>query len=281
MGSGLSAGDAYPINAGTPTGATATIEDTSAVSAGTTVSLRVSSISAASGVAVNIDFSTGEDGNGGNDYDMSATVIGFFFSGTDTRVRQEYYYSSPAALVMDGALNGFSATIGKNGSLTSTTNQTGVTVALDVKTASQTAGDFLQFVLPWGTQFGSGTSFDFISNADTFGTITTISSANRLYKFPTAWGESAISANASLTGPAGIQITAVNTRISDYTIDIAGKTNHAIFRLDVTLASAECTNTAPVDWVAMGLASATLDFSTCTISLADTNTESAVTKAYT
>jgi hypothetical protein len=97
MGSGLTAGDAYPIKATTPSTGTATIEDTSSLTAATT-SLRVSSITATTGDALNIIFSTGIDGDDTINYDWDSTVIGFFWSSTDTRVRQEYYYQASTTL---------------------------------------------------------------------------------------------------------------------------------------------------------------------------------------
>jgi hypothetical protein len=81
--------------------ARATIEDTAALASATT-SLRVSSITATTGNALDIIFSTGADGDDTQGYVFSSTVIGFFFSGTDTRLRQEYYYHASTQLAIDG-----------------------------------------------------------------------------------------------------------------------------------------------------------------------------------
>jgi hypothetical protein len=281
MGSGLTAGDAYPIKATTPSTGTATIEDTSSLTAATT-SLRVSSITATTGDALNIIFSTGIDGDDTINYDWDSTVIGFFWSSTDTRVRQEYYYHASTTLTMDGALVAFDTITAptKNGTLTSTTNQSGVTVKLNVQTAANVIGDSMQFTLPYGATFGT-TTFTFDSTASSFGTISVLSSTTRFYQFPTAWGlVTAVTGNA-LTTPAATQISAVNTRISDFTVTTAGKSGYAMNSANGTAATAACTHSAAIDWNAMGLADTTKTFTTCTISLTASNTQSAATKAFT
>jgi hypothetical protein len=281
MDSGLASGDAYPIKPTTPTSATATIEDTTDVARSATTSLRVNGITATTGVAVSVIFSTGEDGATAQSYAMDATIIGFFFSGTDTRVRQEYYHEAATTLTMDGALVGFAATIGTPVG-TSTTNQTGATVSMQVQTTANANGDFVQFVLPWGTTFGS-TQFTFASNADSFNSLDSLGSSIRFYKFPTVWGTTLDTSNNALTTPAAIQISAVNTRISDFSAasDVAGKTGWAVTRNVGNAITDACTHSATVDWNAMGMASAILEFSSCTISMTDTNTQSAATKAFT
>lgn len=76
---------------------------------------------------------------------------------------------------MDGVDTNFDTitTPTKNGSLTSTTNQYGVTVVMNVQTTANAIGDKLQFVLPYGTTFGS-TTFTFTSGIDSFGTISVL-----------------------------------------------------------------------------------------------------------
>jgi len=282
MGSGLSSGDAYPIKATTPASGTATINDTSALSSATT-SLRVSSITATTGNALDIIYSTGVDGDDTINYTFDATVIGFFWSGTDTRLRQEYYYQAATQLTMDGALANFDTITSptKNGALTSSTNQSGVTVALNVQTAANVIGDSMQFILPYGATFGT-TTFTFASTSDTFGTINVLSSTTRFYQFPTAWGlTTAVSGNALTGGTVATQISAVNTRISDFTVTTAGKSGYAMNSAQGAAATAACTHSSAIDWVAMGLADTTKTFTTCTISLTATNTQSAATKAFT
>jgi hypothetical protein len=282
MGSGLTAGDAYPIKATTPTSGTATIEDTSSLHTGTTTSLRVGGISVTTlaANAVDIIFSTGEDGDTTIGYVMSATISGFFFaSTTDTRVRQEYYYEAANALTMDGALSAYAATTAKNTG-SSTTNQSGVTLSMDVKTAATATGDSMQFILAYGATFGT-TTFTFASGADSFGTINSLSSTTRFYQFPTVWGLSTAHAAGAFTTPVAIQVSAVNSRISDFTATTAGKDGYAMNSAQGTAATAACTHSATIDWVAMGLADSTKPFTTCTVSLTATNTQSAATKAFT
>jgi hypothetical protein len=283
MGSGLTAGDAYPIKATTPSTGTATIENTSTVSTGTTTSLRVSSITATTGDALNIIFSTGIDGDDTANYTWDSTVIGFFWSSTDTRVRQEYYYQASTQLVMDGALTNFDTitTPTKNGALTSTTNQSGVTVALNIQTSANVIGDSMQFVLPYGATFGT-TTFTFASGSDNFGTISVLSSTTRFYQFPTAWGLTTTVAGNTLTGgTVATQISAVNTRISDFTVTTAGKSGYVMNSAQGTAATDACTHGKAIDWATMGLADTTKTFTTCTISLTASNTQSAATKAFT
>jgi hypothetical protein len=283
MGSGLTAGDAYPIVATKPSGGTATIEDTSTLTGGTTTSLRVSSITATTGLALDIIYSTGEDGAGAQSYSMAATIIGFFFSGSDTRVRQEYYYELATTLTMDGALATFATitTPTKNGSLASTTNESGVTVGLNVQVTTQTVGDRMQFVLPWGTTFGT-VGYSFTGTSDAFATMSSIESPTRFYRFPTVWGTSTVSTNSLTGGSVGTQITSVNTRISDYTTDTTGVNGWAIFHDNGQASTVECVHSATFDWkLTMGLANSTKPFTTCTISLTDMNTQSPATKAFT
>jgi hypothetical protein len=64
-------------------------------------------------------------------------VVGFFWSGTDDRVRHEYYHETATQLAIDGTtLSPFdtNTTPTKNvaAALTSTTNQSSVTVSIDV-----------------------------------------------------------------------------------------------------------------------------------------------------
>jgi hypothetical protein len=81
---------------------------------------------------MDIIYSTGQDADDTIGYTYASSVIGFFWSGTDTRVRQEYYFQSASALAMDGSLVAFTATTAISGGGTSTTNQTGVTVTMSI-----------------------------------------------------------------------------------------------------------------------------------------------------
>jgi hypothetical protein len=282
MGSGLTAGDSYPIKATAPPTGTATIEDTSALASATT-SLRVSSIIAATGNALDIIFSTGLDGDDTAGYVWSSTVIGFFWSGTDSRVRQEYYFEAATAFTFDGTATNFATitTPTKDGSLTSTTNQTGITAVVNVQTTANAAGDTLQFVLPYGTTFGT-TTFTFKTGSATFDAAKSLSSTTRFYQFPTVWAQTlSVTGNPLTTGPVPVQISSITTRISDYSITTAGKDGSVIFR-DNGAATAACDHAKAVDWVTnFGIADTTKAFTTCSISLTATNTQSAATKAFT
>jgi hypothetical protein len=90
-------------------------------------------------------------------------------------------------------------------------------------------------------------------------------------------------ADAMQTASVGTQISAVNSRISGFEGTTAGLNGYVMYRSVTTAATADlaCTSAKLIDWTAMGLASATKDFTTCTISLTATNTQSAATKAFT
>jgi hypothetical protein len=81
---------------------------------------------------MDIIYSTGQDADDSIGYAYASSVIGFFWSGTDTRVRQEYYFEAASGLTMDGAITAFTATTVISGGGTSTTNQTGVTVTMSI-----------------------------------------------------------------------------------------------------------------------------------------------------
>lgn len=108
LGSGLSNGDAYPINQTTPASGGATIEDTATLSANTNA-LRIPSISqnTIDSDALNIIFSTGLDGDGTAASTFATTFIGFFWTGTDSRVRQEYYYEAVTSTALGTSSNNF------------------------------------------------------------------------------------------------------------------------------------------------------------------------------
>jgi hypothetical protein len=102
MNSGLTTGDAYPIKATKPSAtATASIVDTSDLSSATT-SLRVNGVVATTGNAIDIIYSTGRDSDNAAGYALDSTYIGFFFSGSDDRVRQEYYFEAAGRLTFAG-----------------------------------------------------------------------------------------------------------------------------------------------------------------------------------
>jgi hypothetical protein len=81
---------------------------------------------------MDIIYSTGQDADDTIGYVYASSVIGFFWSGTDTRVRQEYYFEAATALTMNGSLSAFAAATAISGGGTSTTNQTGVTVTMSL-----------------------------------------------------------------------------------------------------------------------------------------------------
>jgi hypothetical protein len=88
----------------------------------------------------------------------------------------------------------------------------------------------LQFILPYGTTFGS-TTFTFSSTADSFGNIDTLSSTTRFYQFPTAWGSvTDATADAMQTASVGTQISAVNSRISGFEGTTAGLNGYVMYR---------------------------------------------------
>jgi hypothetical protein len=283
MNSGLTAGDAYPIKATFPSAtATATIEDTSTLSTATT-SLRINGVvqTTQGSNAVALTYSTGRDADDTAGYAMASTYIGFFFSSsTDTRVRQEYYFEAATTLTFAGSATGFAATTAISGGGSSTTNQTGVTVTMTVKSTNTTSGDFVQFVFPYGTTFGS-TAFTFASTSDTFNTPKTLSASTRFYQFPTAWSSLSAQSGGAFTTPVALSLSAINSRISDFSGVAAGKTRYHLFREAGTAVTAACEHSATLDWTAMGLANTTKPFTTCSISLPATNTQSAATKAFT
>jgi hypothetical protein len=221
MNSGLTAGDAYPIKATLPsTSATATIEDTSLLSAATT-SLRISGINQTTlaGKAIDIIYSTGRDADDTVNYTYSSTYVGFFFSGTDTRVRQEYYLEAATNLAFTGTATAFATTTSATGPSPSTNDHTSVTITMTLDTTATTTGDLVQFVMPYGTTFGA-VAFTFASGNDTFNTPSTLSSPTRFYQFPTVWADLS-AASTSLTAPVAFTISAINTRLSTYVANTA------------------------------------------------------------
>jgi len=135
---------------------------------------------------LNIIFSTGLDGDAGAST-FTGIFIGFFWTGTDSRVRQEYYYESATSTAMTAAYADFNVNppVG-NGTDSFTNDQSGVTLLVKPDVTASAVNDWVLFVLPYGTQFGSTT---FTLPTDGFGTVTTIFSTNRLFKFPTAWAK--------------------------------------------------------------------------------------------
>jgi hypothetical protein len=286
MGSGLNSGDAYPISATTPSPSTAsaTILNTDDLESSTT-SLRISSITQATTTsnAVDIIFSTGLDGTNDAGYVWASTFIGFFWSGSDTRVRQEYYYQAAATISFDGALVAFTTTNppAVDGTNASTTNETGITVGVKVQTTANLTNDLVHMVFPRGVTFGTTPTFTFKTGSDTYKSIKQLSSTTRFYQFPSLWAQVDTITGNSLTGGTITNVSSIATRISNYGVSSAGNVGYVLYN-PIAANTDACDHGQAVDWVAnFFLGNSTKELSTCSISLTATNTQSAATKNFT
>jgi hypothetical protein len=138
----------------------------------------------------------------------------------------------------------------------------------------------LQFILPYGTVFGS-TSFTLTATAGTFNTVDKLSSTTRFYQFPSLWAQVDTIAGNSITGGIVTNVSSIATRISNYGVSTTGNVGYVLYNPVADNGDA-CDHGQSVDWVAnFFLGNSTKELSTCSISLTATNTQSAATKAFT
>ena len=242
FGSGLTAGggtaatgDSYPITAVKPSTTTAaTLEDTKHLTSADSVSLRMvlsTSTDVTTNNAFEFSFPIGLEAGAVTTYTPTIVLSGFFFDGTDTRIRQEIYYVEDTDTALaDGAAGSFNTAPAASGAGNTTNDALGITLKFTAKTTASTnaQNDHILLVLPAGTQFGTS-AFTEISAGTTmvFGQATLISSSNRLFAYPTAYAQITSNAGgnefASVSGgTGGVQITNVTSRISSHTEDSTG-----------------------------------------------------------
>ena len=298
FGSGLTAGDgtgalgaSYPITAVKPsTTTTATVEDTSHLTAADSVSIRMvltTSHDVTTNNAFEFSFPIGLESSAATTYTPTFVLSGFFFNGIDTRIRQEIYYSTDAdTALFEGTDNVFALAPAADNMSNTANDTSGITIKMNFKTSTSNnvQNDTVLMVLPAGTQFGASVFTEVTSGTTmTFGSAVLISSTNRSFAYPTAYAQISSSTGGNefafgSDGTGGVQITNITSRISSHTEDSTG-----VIIYDGAGQDNQCADgDLDVQWVTGFLMYKTVkEFSSCEISLAATTVQSPGTTALT
>lgn len=219
LGSGLTDGQAYPAVLSTPApGATVVI----LAETGTNKD-SIRATSGAVGVGGTIaDFMIAlpDDGATPNaTFDVPVTMSVFFTDSNDARdYHQEIYYGAPVDYTPLGAAAATWPTVPTTSAANSdiTNDMSGQSVAVKLKGTTIVVNDFIQFVLPTGTQLSSTSNG---TSPDTYEAIARITSTVRTFAFPTILLKQTVADGTGagiIAADVDIALSGITTRDADF-----------------------------------------------------------------